>query len=47
MASEKPAWLRSIVYGAIWGGRLGSMSAWKAGLMTLARLLLVLMRDLA
>ena len=45
--SEKPARLRSAVYGAIWGGRLGAMSAWKAGMMTPARLLLVLMRDLA
>lgn len=47
MVTEKPARLRSTVYGAIWGGRLGAMSVWKAGMMTLARLLLVLMRDLA
>lgn len=47
MVTEKPARLRSTVYAAIWGGRLGAMSAWKAGMITLARLLLVLMRDLA
>ena len=47
MATEKPARLRSTVYAAIWGGRLGTMSAWKAGTITLARLLLVLVRDLA
>jgi membrane protein len=47
MVTARPAWLRSTVYGAIWGGRIGSMSAWKAGMMTLARLLLVLARDLA
>ena len=47
MATKRPAWLRSAVYGAIWGGRLGAMSAGKAGMMTLTRLLLVLMRDLA
>ncbi len=47
MLTERPARLRSSVYDAIWGGRLGAMSAWKAGLMTPARLLLVLMRDLA
>jgi membrane protein len=47
MLTGKPDWLKSTVYGAIWGGRLGSMSAWKAGMMMLARLLLVLMRDLA
>ena len=47
MATERPARLRSTVYGAIWGGRLGAMSAGKAGMMTLTRLLLVLMRDLA
>jgi membrane protein len=46
MVTERPARLRSTVYHAIWGGRLGTMSAWKAGVMTLARLLLVLMRDL-
>ncbi len=47
MVTEKPARLRSTVYHAIWGGRLGAMSAWKAGMMTPARLLLVLLRDLA
>lgn len=47
MVTEKPARLRSTVYAAIWGGRLGAMPAWKAGMITLARLLLVLMRDLA
>lgn len=45
--TEKPAWLRSTVYQAVWGGRLGAMSVGKAGMMALARLLLVLMRDLA
>jgi membrane protein len=43
----RPAWLRSGVYGAIWGGRLSAMPVWKAGMITLARLLLVLARDLA
>src|SRR5512133_2597019 len=47
MLTARPARLRSTVYGAIWGSRLGSMSAWKAGMMTLARMLLVLLRDLA
>jgi membrane protein len=47
MLTERPARFRSAVYGAIWGGRLGAMSAWKAGMITLARLALVLMRDLA
>jgi membrane protein len=47
MATEKPGRLRSAVHDAIWGGRLGAMPAWKAGIVTLARLLLVLMRDLA
>ena len=47
MLTEKPAGFRTSVYHAIWGGRLGGMSAWKAGMMALARLLLVLMRDLA
>ena len=47
MLTDKRAKLRSTVYGAIWGGRLGTMSTWKAGMMTPARLALVLMRDLA
>ena len=47
MLTERPARLRSTVYHAIWGSRLGAMSASRAGMMTLARLLLVLLRDLA
>ena len=47
MLTERPARLRSTVYHAIWGGRIGAMSASRAGVMTLARLLLVLLRDLA
>ena len=47
MVTEKPARLRSTVYHAIWSGRLGEMPAWKAGVLTPARLLLVLLRDLA
>ena len=47
MVTEKPVRLRSTVYHAIWSGRLGEMPAWKAGMLTPARLLLVLLRDLA
>jgi len=47
MVTEKPVGVRFSVYHAIWGGRLGAMSAWKARMMLLARLLLVLARDLA
>ena len=47
MVTEKRARSRSPVHDAIWGGRLGAMPAWKAGMITPARLALVLMRDLA
>ena len=47
MVTEKPARLRSSVYRAVWSGRLAAMPAVKASVVTLARLLLVLMRDLA
>ncbi len=47
MVTEKRANLRSPVHDAIWGGQLAAMPAWKASMITPARLALVLMRDLA
>jgi len=47
VVNGKPARLKSAAHKAIWGGRLTAMPAWKAVPTTLARLLLVLLRDLA
>jgi len=47
MVTKTSAGWRSAVYEAIWAGHLGAMPARKARIFMLARLLLVLVRDLA
>jgi membrane protein len=47
MLTEAPAGFRSALHDAVWRGQLAAMPAWKAGLVRLARLALVLARDLA
>jgi membrane protein len=47
MLTEKPAGFGSALHDAVWRGQLAAMPAWKAGMVRLARLALVLARDLA
>ena len=47
MANRKPAGLKSVVYNAIWSGRFDATPGWKAGVIRLLRMVLVLGRDIA
>ena len=47
MLNTKPAGWKSALFSAIWSGRFDARPGWRAGLIRLVRLVLVLIRDLA